>query len=158
MCYVTNLDHKSYTCKLVCPKTCSNTTFTWLEHARTSTKSRHIIGAQNRVLLLTQCYRLSVQRTHYRYKSYRATCFVTNLDPETDACTSTRPETCRNITFTWLNYTKVGAWSRVFEPCNGYVTARFRACWRARIRFRVHFSDITCRTIGFVLLMYLLYG
>ena len=48
MCYVTNLDYKTYACKLACPKTCSDITFTWLEHARTSTKSRHIIGAQNR--------------------------------------------------------------------------------------------------------------
>ena len=44
MCYVTNLDYKTYACKLACPKTCSDITFTWLEHARTSTKSRGIIG------------------------------------------------------------------------------------------------------------------
>ena len=33
---------------MACPETCRNTTFTWLEHARPSTKSRHIIGAQHR--------------------------------------------------------------------------------------------------------------
>ena len=44
MYYVTNLGHKVYACKLACPKTSSNTTFTWLEHARPSTKSRGIIG------------------------------------------------------------------------------------------------------------------
>ena len=44
MCYVTNLNHQTYACKLACPKICSNTTFTWLEHARPSTKSRGIIG------------------------------------------------------------------------------------------------------------------
>ena len=48
MCYVTNLDHKTCACKLTRSKTCRNTTFTWLEHARPSTKSRHIIGAQHR--------------------------------------------------------------------------------------------------------------
>ena len=35
-------------CKSTRPKTCRNTTFTWLERARPSTKSRHIIGAQRR--------------------------------------------------------------------------------------------------------------
>ena len=48
MYYVTNLDPKTDACKLACPETCRNTTFTWLEHARPSTKSRHIIGAQHR--------------------------------------------------------------------------------------------------------------
>ena len=48
MCYVTNLDHETDACKSTHPETGRNTTFTWLEHARTSTKSRHIIGAQNR--------------------------------------------------------------------------------------------------------------
>ena len=44
MCYVTNLDYKTHACKSTHPETCSNITFTWLEHARTSTKSRGIIG------------------------------------------------------------------------------------------------------------------
>ena len=54
--------------------------------------------------------------------------------------------------------TRFGARARVFEPCKGYVTACFGACQFARIRFIVQVSDITHRTIGFVLLMYLLYG
>ena len=48
MCYVTNLDHETDACKSTHPETCRNTTFTWLEHARPSTKSRHIIGAHSR--------------------------------------------------------------------------------------------------------------
>ena len=44
MCYVTNLDHETDACKSTHPETCRNITFTWLEHARTSTKSRGIIG------------------------------------------------------------------------------------------------------------------
>ena len=51
-------------------------------------------------LLPGACYRLSLQRIHYRYKSCRATCHVTNLYPETDACKSARPKTCHNTTFT----------------------------------------------------------
>ena len=54
--------------------------------------------------------------------------------------------------------TRFGARARVFEPRKGYVTACFGACQFARIRLRVQVSDMTCRTIGFVLLMYLLYG
>ena len=45
---VTNLDHKTDACKLTRSKTCRNTTFTWLKHARPSTKSRDIIVAQSR--------------------------------------------------------------------------------------------------------------
>ena len=48
MCYVTNLDHETDACKFACPKTCRNTTFIWLEHARQSTKSQVIMGAQSR--------------------------------------------------------------------------------------------------------------
>ena len=44
MCYVTNLDHETDACKSTHPETCRNITFTWLEHARTSTKSLGIIG------------------------------------------------------------------------------------------------------------------
>ena len=54
--------------------------------------------------------------------------------------------------------TRFGARARVFEPCKGYVTACFGACQFARIRFMVQVSDMTCRAIGFVLLMYPLYG
>ena len=54
--------------------------------------------------------------------------------------------------------TRFGARARVFEPCKGYVTACFGACQFARIRFIVQVSDIIHRTIGFVLLMYPLYG
>ena len=52
------------------------------------------------------CYRLSVQQIHQKYKSYRTTCHVTNLDHETDACKSMHPETCRNTTFTWLEHAR----------------------------------------------------
>ena len=39
-CYVTNLHPKADACKSTRSKTCRNTTFTWLERARPSTKSR----------------------------------------------------------------------------------------------------------------------
>ena len=54
--------------------------------------------------------------------------------------------------------TRFGARARVFEPCKGCVAACFGACQFARIRFMVQVSDMTYRAIGFVLLMYLLYG
>ena len=54
--------------------------------------------------------------------------------------------------------TRFGARARVFEPCKACVAACFGACQFARIRFMVQVSDMTCRTIGFVLLMYPLYG
>ena len=54
--------------------------------------------------------------------------------------------------------TRFGAWARVFESCKGCVAAYFGACQFARIRFIVQVSDMTCRAIGFVLLMYPLYG
>ena len=54
--------------------------------------------------------------------------------------------------------TRFGARARVFEPCKGCVTACFGAHQFARIRFMVQVSDITHRTIGFVLVMYPLYG
>ena len=54
--------------------------------------------------------------------------------------------------------TRFGARARVFESCKGYVTACFGMRWFARIRFMVQVSDKTHRTIGFVLLMYPLYG
>ena len=47
-----------------------------------------------------------------KYKSYRATCYVTNVHPETDVCKSTRPETCRNATFTWLEHARPSTKSR----------------------------------------------
>ena len=52
--------------------------------------------------------------------------------------------------------TRFGAGARVFESCKGCVAACFAACQFARIRLRVQVSDMTCRTIGFVLLMHLL--
>ena len=52
--------------------------------------------------------------------------------------------------------TRFGAGARVFESCKGCDAACFGACVFARIRFRVQVSDMTCRTIGFVLVMYLL--
>ena len=54
--------------------------------------------------------------------------------------------------------TRFGARARVVESCKGCVAACFGVCLFARIRFRVQVSDMTCRTIGFVPLMYLLYG
>ena len=51
-----------------------------------------------------------------------------------------------------------GARAFVFEPCKGCVAACFGECRLERVRFRVQNSDIICRTIGFVLLMYPLYG
>ena len=54
--------------------------------------------------------------------------------------------------------TRFGARARVFEPCKDCVAACFRACKCACIRAVVQVSDITCRTIGFVLPMYPLYG
>ena len=54
--------------------------------------------------------------------------------------------------------TRFGARARVFEPCKGCVVACFGACGFARIRFGMQVSDMTCRTIGFVPLMHLLYG
>ena len=54
--------------------------------------------------------------------------------------------------------TRFGARARVFESCKGCVAACFGVRSFARIRFMVQVSDITHRTIGFVLLMYPLYG
>ena len=67
---------------------------------------RGILGGQSRQLLPDACYRLSVQRIHCRYKSCRATCYVTNLDPKTDTCQSTCPETRRNTTLTCLEHAR----------------------------------------------------
>ena len=53
---------------------------------------------------------------------------------------------------------RFGARARAFEPCKGCVAACFGACWLARIRVGVQVSDMTCRVIGFVPLMYPLYG
>ena len=53
---------------------------------------------------------------------------------------------------------RFGARACVFEPCKGYVLACFRARSFTSIRFRVQVSDIICRTTGFVLSMYPLYG
>ena len=53
---------------------------------------------------------------------------------------------------------RFGARACVFEPCTSYVLACFRARQFTSIRFRVQVSDIRCRTTGFVLLMYPLYG
>ena len=54
--------------------------------------------------------------------------------------------------------TRFGARARVFESCKGCVAACFGACQFAHIRFIVEVSDILHHKIGFVLLMYLLYG
>ena len=44
-CYVTNLDHEMYACKLTRSKTCRNTTFTLLQHALPSTKTPGALAA-----------------------------------------------------------------------------------------------------------------
>ena len=53
---------------------------------------------------------------------------------------------------------RFGARARVFGSCKGCVVACFGACRFTSIRFMVQVSDMACRTIGFELLMYLLYG
>ena len=53
---------------------------------------------------------------------------------------------------------RFGARARVFESYKGCVVACFGACCFVRVHFVVQVSDIICRTIGFVLLMYPLYG
>ena len=64
------------------------------------------------MLLLGSCYRLFVQRKHWKYKSYRATCYVTNLYPETNTCKLWRSKTCQNTTFTWLEHARPSTKSR----------------------------------------------
>ena len=53
---------------------------------------------------------------------------------------------------------RFGARACVFEPCKSCILACFGAPYFTSIRFMVQVSDIACRTIGFVLLMYPLYG
>ena len=53
---------------------------------------------------------------------------------------------------------RFGARARVFESCKDCVAACFGACKFAHIHFVVQISDMICRTIGFVLLVYPLYG
>ena len=54
--------------------------------------------------------------------------------------------------------TRFGARACVFESCKGCDLACFGACEFAYIHFMVQVSDMACRTIGFVLVMYPLYG
>ena len=54
--------------------------------------------------------------------------------------------------------TRFAAGELMFEPSKGCVTACFGACQPAYIRLMVQVSDITHRTIVFVLLMCPLYG
>ena len=56
------------------------------------------------------------------------------------------------------NVPRFGAGARVFEPCKGCVAACLWACGFAGTGAGVQVSDLTCRTIGFVPLMYPLYG
>ena len=56
------------------------------------------------------------------------------------------------------NVTRFCARELVFESCKGCVLECFGACRFTNIRFMVQVSDMACRTIGFVLLMYPLYG
>ena len=53
---------------------------------------------------------------------------------------------------------RFGARARVFESYKDCVVACFGAYQFARIHFIVQVSDMTCRTIGFVLSMCPLYG
>ena len=54
--------------------------------------------------------------------------------------------------------TRFAARELMFEACKGCILACFGAHQFADIRFMVQVSDMTCRTIGFVLAMYPLYG
>ena len=54
--------------------------------------------------------------------------------------------------------TRFGCRARVFEPCKGYVSACFSVCYLVYFCLWVQVSDIVCRMIGFVILMYPLYG
>ena len=54
--------------------------------------------------------------------------------------------------------TRFGARELMFEPCKVCVLACYGAYEFAEIHLRVQVSDMTCRMIGFVLLMYPLYG
>ena len=54
--------------------------------------------------------------------------------------------------------TRFAALELMFEPCKGCVVACFGAFSFASIHFMVQISDIICRRIGFVLVMYPLYG
>ena len=58
----------------------------------------------------------------------------------------------------YYDVTRFGARARVFESRKGCIAACFGVRRFARICFRVQVSDMTCRTIGFVPQMYLLYG
>ena len=52
------------------------------------------------------------------------------------------------------NVTRFGARELMFESCKGCVAACFGACRFTYIRFMVQVSDMACRTIEFVHLMY----
>ena len=54
--------------------------------------------------------------------------------------------------------TRFGARARVFESCKSCVSACFGACQFVRMRLMVQVSDVTHRTIVFVLLICRLYG
>ena len=54
--------------------------------------------------------------------------------------------------------TRFAALELMFEPCKVCVLACFGAYKFAEIHLRVQVSDMTCRMIGFVLLMCLLHG
>ena len=81
-------------------------------------------------VLPDSCYRLSLQHIHLRYKSCRATCYVTNLDPKTDTCKSTRPITCHNTTFTWLKHARPSTKFRgvIGAQCRGSYPTRVTVC------------------------------
>ena len=73
---VTNLDHKTDACKLTRSKTCRNTTFTWLKHARPSTKSWDIIGAQSRG---SYAYNVTVNRYNGHIKGTNLHVWPSNI-------------------------------------------------------------------------------
>ena len=68
--------------------------------------------------------------------------------------------TIRVGVYTLSSYVRIrcGARARAFERCKGCVATCFRACSFAGIRAGVQVSDMACRTIGFVRIMYQLYG
>ena len=86
------------------------------------------------------------QILHYAYKCCRTACHVTNLYPSTDACKATRPETCRNMTFTWLEHkwgADIGGMSRGSYP--GRVTVNpYNRYIRGTNPIVRHVMSLTC--------------
>ena len=105
-----------------------------MSHDRICTSNASVVRINGNIIpvgvLPDACYRLSVQQIHLRYKSYRTMCCITNLDPKMDACKSTRPKTCRNTTFTWLERARPSTKSRAIigAQCTGSYPTRVTVC------------------------------